>query len=178
MNLDEMQTTTGPIDMDAENALEAAEEQREREAAAREQQMILEAMFGTGVIKLETEVFTFGQSEGKPVWLNIRWPKGDDEEMITIRTNAHLRGLSPDAVSLADANYARGRAMIEQLAAGPFPGWLQRALTDKKVRHRVGDREIEEFRPDSSKLVSRPLVQALYLKYVETYNRFHSLGFE
>jgi len=162
--------TADPAETEAEKA-EAEESRKLRD-------MMEAAIFGTGHIRLETEVFTFGQEKGTPAWLNIRWPDGEDESMITIRTNAHLRGLSPDQVSASDANYARGKAMVEQLAVGPYPTWLRHALTDKKIRHRYGDREVEELRPDASKFKNRPVVQALYLRYVELYNRFHSIGLE
>ena len=138
--------------------------------------MMEEAMFGSGVIKLETEVMTLGQLDGIPVWLNVRWPTFDDEETMMALKNIFLRGLAPEQVSVADANLAAGRAMIEQLAVKPYPEWLTRALTDKPVKRTVGGREVEEFRPDTNKLRSRPLVQALWLKYVELYNRFHSLS--
>ena len=133
--------------------------------------MIEEAIFGSGIIKLEAEVFSLS-GETVPVWLNIRWPDFDDEETMMARKNLFLRGLAPEQVSVADANLASGRAMIEQLAVAPYPDFLRRALTDKKVRHRDG----EEIRPDTAKLRSRPLVNALWLKYVEVYNRFHRLS--
>lgn len=144
----------------------------EAQENARLARMMEEAIFGSGIIRLETEVFNL-TGESSKVWLNIRWPDFDDEELITVRANAFLRGLAPEAVSMADANLARGRAVIEQLAVAPYPRWLQAALTDKKVKHRDG----EELRPDTSRLKSRALAQALYLKYVELYNRFHSLSF-
>ncbi len=135
--------------------------------------MMEDAIFGSGVIRLEADVLSLGSPDAKKVSLNVRWPDYLDEELITTRTNVFLRGLAPEQVSIADANFARARAMVEQLAVAPYPRWLQSALTDKPVAFR--DRQ--EIRPDTSKLkVGRPVVTALYLRYVELYNRFHAVS--
>lgn len=159
--------------------LKLSPEQLEEQQVAeerREQEMMQQALFGSGVIRLEAEVPTLDGGEPIKVSLNIRWPDFEDEELMTTRTSIFLRGLAPEQVSMADANFARARAMIEQLAVGPFPTWMTRfgAITKDKVAHR----ENQEIRPDTSKLRNRPLVVALYQKYVSYYNRFHRLSLQ